>query len=309
MSRTAITRTVVEIVNESLKTGHFPTSYKFAHVCPVPKSGDPTVALNYRPIYLLPVLSKVLERVLHQQVTHFFTNKNPAAIPKQQFAYRSQHSCEDALVLVINWWQRAVDDDKYCGLVLADMSKAFDRVRHRALVATLSSVGIHGMALKWFISYLTNRQQQVTTAEGLSFPSPCTRGVPQGSVLGPLLFSLYIRDAPDVFSTDSQLFADNIAFYTANPSLSHVVSTLNNDLDKLDQYLSRKGLLLNPSKIRSMVLRKPCYQLSEHCRLTCRGITISYCKQAKYLGVTIAEHLTFAPHVKEVCAKAYGWPT
>ena len=186
------------------------------------------------------------------------------------------------------------------------MSEAFDRVRRQALVATLSSIGIRGMALKWFISYLTIRQQQVTTAKGLSFPSPCSQGVPQGSVLGPLLFSLHIRDASDVFSTDSQLFADDIAFYTAKPSLSHVVSTLSNDLDKLDQYLSRKGLLLNPSKTRFMELRKPCHQLSEHCRLTCRGITISCCKQAKYLGVTIDEHLTFAPHVKEVCAKAYG---
>ena len=81
MSRTAITRTVVEIVNESLKTGHFPTSYKLAHFCPVPKSSDPTVALNYRLISLLPVLSKVLERVVHQQVTRFFMNENPAAIP------------------------------------------------------------------------------------------------------------------------------------------------------------------------------------------------------------------------------------
>ena len=120
------------------------------------------------------------------------------------------------------------------------------------------------MALKWFISYLTNRQQQVTTAEGLSFLSPCTRGVPQGSVLGQLLFSLYIRDAPDVFSTDSQLLANDIAFYTANLSLSNVVSALINDLDKLDQYLSRKALLLNPSKPKFIVLHKPCHQLSEH---------------------------------------------
>ena len=146
----------------------------------------------------------------------------------------------------------------------------------------------------------------MTTAEGLSFPSPCTRGVPQGSVLGPLLFSLYVRDDLDVFSTDSQLFADDIAFYTANPTLSNVVSTLNDDQDKLDQYLSRKGLLLNPSKTRFMVLRKPRHQLSKHYRLTCIGITISCCEQAKYHGVTIDEHLTFDPHVKEACAKAYG---
>ena len=109
-----------------------------------------------------------------------------------------------------------------------------------------------------------------------------------------------------MFRTDNQVFADDIAFYAANPTLSSIVSTLNNDLDKLDQYLSRKELLLNPSKTRFMVLRKPCHQLSKHCRLTCRGVTISCCEQAKYLGVTIDEHLTFALHVKEVCAKAYG---
>ena len=117
---------------------------------------------------------------------------------------------------------------------------------------------------------------------------------------------MYIGDIPDVFRTDSQVFADDIAFYTANPTLSNVVSTLKNNLDKLDQYLSRKGRLPNPSKTRFIVLRKPCHQLSKHCRLTCRGVTISCCEQAMYLGVTIDEHLTFALHVKEVCAKAYG---
>ena len=122
----------------------------------------------------------------------------------------------------------------------------------------------------------------------------------KASVLGPLLFSLYIRDAPDVFSTDSQLFADDIA----SASLFNVVSTLNSDLDKLDQYLSRKGLLLNPSKTRFVVLRKPYHQLPEHCWLMCRGITISCSTQA--LGMTIGEHLTFAPYVNEVCAKAYA---
>ena len=109
-----------------------------------------------------------------------------------------------------------------------------------------------------------------------------------------------------MFSTGSQSFADDITSYTANPTLSNIVSTLNIDLDKLDQYLSRKELLLNPSKTRFIVLRKPCHQLSKYCRLTCRGITISCCEQAMYLGVTIDEHLIFALHVKEVCAKAYG---
>ena len=302
MSRTAITQTVVEIVNESLKTGHFPTLYKLAHVCPVPKSGDPTVALNYRPVSLLPVLSKVLERVVHQQVTHFFTNENPAAILKQQFAYRSQHSCEDALVLAINRWQRAVDDDKILRLSSVWYEQGF------WLCAAPSAVIYcnprHGPQVVYKLSHKSTATSNNCGRSELPF-SMHTRRTAR---LGPWTTSVFPVHSRCSWCVQhgQPIICWWYSFYTANPSLSHVVSSLNNNLEKLDQYLSRKLLLLNPSKTRFMILRKPCHRLSEHYRVTCRGITISCCKQAKYLGVTIDEHLTFAPHVKEVCAKAYG---
>ena len=277
---------------------------KLAHICPIFKSGKPSLATNYRPISLLPVVSKVLERVVHQQLVDFFAKSNPAAIPAEQFAYRAHHSCEDALTLAINRWQCSLDRNEYCGLVLADMSKAFDRVQHQILVDELSAVGIRGKALCWFIDYLSCRQQQIVTSEGMSPSAPCTRGVPQGSVLGPLLFTIYIRDAPAVFSSDNQQFADDIAFDKASLSLPSVVSTLNHDLQKLDSYLSRKGLLLNPAKTQFLILRRPGHDVPEDTQLICRGVAIPVCPQARYLGLIIDEHLTFEAQVNQVCDKA-----
>ena len=135
-------------------------------------------------------------------------------VPDNQFAYRTNSSCEDCIALVVDGWLQALDNNEYCGIVFADMSKAFDRVKHQELIDELKMLGIADTALAWFASYLTRRVQRVRVGQELGGARPCTRGVPQGSVLGPLLFCIYTRDAPQCFQHAlNQLYADDITLY------------------------------------------------------------------------------------------------
>lgn len=297
---------LTDIINDSLSTGIFPSKYKIAHICPVFKTGDPTQPSNYRPISLLPVCSKILEKIVLQQLLTFFKSQKIQYIPDEQFAYRAQHSCEDALVLATERWRKALDQNLYCGVVLADLSKAFDRVQHSELISQLHSLGLREATLNWMTDYLTNRSQVVTVAGELGDTRPCTRGVPQGSVLGPLLFCIYIRDAPACFSHSvNQQFADDIAFHVIDPDANIIATKLSADIQNLDSYLVRKGLLLNPAKTNFLLLRRQNKPLPDNITLRCRDVSIEPCQSARYLGVTVDQHLTFQEHVENVCLAAH----
>ena len=200
---------------------------------------------------LLPVISKVLEKVVHRQLVAFFDNHPElGALPEEQFAYRRNHSCEDLLAYAINDWQLALDKKQLCGAMFVDMSKAFDRVQHSKLVQELASVGVGGVALRWFADYLTGRTQQVVVGDARGSTEPCSRGVPQGSVLGPLLFCIYIRRTPQKFQhCRALLFADDIAFYVIGRKASTVLRMLQTDLLNLEDFLSERGLVLNPKSL------------------------------------------------------------
>jgi len=239
-----------DIVNESLETGVVPDMYKLANVSAVFKSGDAELAGNYRPISLLPVMAKVLEKCVHHQLTQFIRrNAMVDAIPAEQFAFRHNHSCEDALVLAVSQWNKRLDAGELCGVVFADMSKAFDRVDHQQLINELAMIGLGSTVLTWFVNFLQGRRQRVVLPPdgqaGDMYES--NQGVPQGSVLSPLLFSIYIRDIPSIFKHSiSQLFADDIAFYVSGKSCKVLIHKLETDLANLDTRLAEKGLKLNP---------------------------------------------------------------
>lgn len=294
-----------DIINESLSSGVFPDTYKIAHICPVFKSGDRETASNYRPISLLPIASKLLERTVHTQLMRYIDTVD-GALPPQQFAYRRHHSCEDALALAINAWQLALDGGDSVGIAFVDMTKAFDRVNHQQLITTLTDIGIGGTALSWFANYLTGRKQYVKVDGAIGLEAPCLRGVPQGSVLGPLLFCLYIRTIPAQLQNNNQLYADDICVFTSHKSTAVITSRLNADLAHLHHHLAQKGLALNPTKTKFLILHRPTVPIPGDVHLVCNSTVIPLSSSVKYLGIIIDAHLRFDLQVKRVCDSAHG---
>lgn len=298
---------VTQLVNESLSTSVVPLSCKRATVTPIYKKGDPLSAGNYRPISLLNSLSKVLERVAHSQLRSYIENK-PAdyhpILPPQQFAYRSGHSCEDLLSRCINDWHRALDTGQVVGVVLLDMSKAFDCVDHELLLLELQSCGVSGSALSWLCSYLHGRVSRVgssTILPGEDFSS--TRGVPQGSVLGPLLFTLYIRSLPSVLHhCSSSLYADDVQLYVSNADPHKVVTMLERDVADVRVFLEGRGLNLNECKTEFLLLHRPSFHLPLP-SLRIGNTVIPPSVTARYLGLVIDHHLSFAAHISALRGK------
>ncbi|XP_065179965.1 CUB and sushi domain-containing protein 1-like [Sycon ciliatum] len=217
------------IFNKSLSEGQQPPNMKIANITPVYKGGDPSQPTNYRPVSLLPIVSKLLERIVHEQLSQYLAEHN--LYPSCQFGFRRQHSTEDALTMVTDKFLRARDDGLSTGAAFLDMSKAFDKVQHQTLVEDLFQLGISGTALNWLSDYLSNRQQQVVISGDSSSSFTCSSGVPQGSVLGPLLFVIYVRDVAsevDQFAVQVTQFADDIMLHDSRKDkvvLSHNLSS------------------------------------------------------------------------------------
>ena len=300
-----LTPSVTQLINASLTSSELPTPLKLATVSPIFKNGDPSLATQYRPISLLPLVSKLLGKVVARQLRSYL--EEFSIIPKEQFAYRQHHSTEDALVYAINNFLMAKDQGLYTGLVFVDMSKAFDRVEHQTLINDLSNIGVRGSALKWFINYLTDRQQQVRCGNTVSAPTSCSRGVPQGSVLGPLLFLLYTRKAPEVLSATktikSVLFADDILIYCSGKTPTTLAAYLSEAATRLGTWLAERGLCINVNKTKAMLLPPKHQQRPADILIRCCDATLSIVNEYKYLGVIIDSTLSWEAHVDSVVSK------
>ena len=260
------------------------------------------VFLNYGPISLLPIISKVLEKIISSQLKIFLFKNN--LLPTAQFAYRAQHSTENAFVYAVNNLLHARDNREVSGLVFVDFSKAFDCVQHQLLIHELSKIGVRKSALQWFVDYLSDRSQQVHIGECSGPESVCSRGVPQGSVLGPLLFTLYIRSLPNSVDSSCLLFADDILLYCSSKDPDEIAAKLSNDVTKLHKWLGIRGLTMNVQKTKAMFVYPSRHDnLSADIEVECCGRPLDIVKSYKYLGVMLDSDLNWSAHMAYVARK------
>jgi hypothetical protein len=217
-----------DIFNKSFATGLFPDKLKYAKVTPVFKNDDKFCVNNYRPISVLPIFSKILEKLMCHRLMAFVNKHN--ILCENQYGFREQHSTYMALLNVIDQISEEMDNKKYSIGIFLDLSKAFDTIDHSILLKKLEIYGIRGVALKWFSNYLLNRSQCVAINDVISLPNDIKCGVPQGSILGPVLFILYINDIVRVSKLlQFVMFADDTNLFFSHKNLDTLVQTVNNE--------------------------------------------------------------------------------
>jgi hypothetical protein len=285
------------IFRYSLNTGTVPNDWKMAIITPVHKSGPVTDPLNYRPIALTCVLSKLLEHIIATHLRHHLDNQSFFA--DEQHGFRSKRSCESQLIATTHSILEQVDKGNTVDAIILDFSKAFDTVCHQKLLLKLETLGIQPNITKWIKHWLTDRQQVVKTQGNLSPSIPVQSGVPQGSVLGPLLFIIYINDIVSCVTPPNsiRLFADDaLLFGPVNPK----DNGLQKDLDSLLQWANTWQMKFNAKKCNSISFGKQ----KNSVRYTLGLIPLQQTTSIKYLGINISSDLDWALQVNYVCNKS-----
>lgn len=291
---------LTELFQYFYDTSSTPYDWRLAHVVPIFKKGSKSDPLNYRPISLTSVLSKLFEHILaHNIHQHLDLNK---ILHKDQHGFRAKHGCDTQLLNTVTDLIELFDSNTTVDIAVLDFSKAFDVVSHRKLSLKLTAVGIFPATIAWIVSWLLNRQLIVTVNGARSSPRSVTSGVPQGSVLGPLLFLIYINDMPDsILSSSLKLFADDsLVYHPINSSKD--IEALQLDLDNLGIWSSGSQMKFNVSKCEHMRVSRNTNASSVSYTLDSKHI--STVSQIKYLGIIIDHRLTFDSHIVAICGKA-----
>jgi hypothetical protein len=298
-----ISNCLTNIFNRSLFSSTFPSLWKCGKVTALFKSGDRCLPGNYRPITVLPSLSKILERAVHRQL-YSYLNENKL-ITSKQFGFRPKLSTEVALLNVSDKILSNMDNGYLTGAVFIDLSKAFDTVDHELLVNKLRSLGMDDICVQWFISYLGNRSQVTSVASTLSSSAAVTVGVPQGSILGPLLFLIYVNDLVKCpLQSEIVLYADDTVLYCSGKNVHELELQLNDDLSVVSHWFNRNLLTINTSKCKFMVFgstRK--LNNIETVDIYINRSTLDRTDKFKYLGIIFNQSLTWHDHVDYLVKK------
>ena len=291
-----------KIINNSFSSGIFPDALKVCKVVPIHKGGSMDELNNFRPISLLSIFDKIIEKLMHKRLYKFLETHN--ILFENQFGFRKNNSTSLALIQITEKIKETIDNKKFgCGIFI-DLRKAFDTVNHNILLNKLEHYGIRGFALNWFNSYLSNRKQYVFHNGESSNLQPITCGVPQGSVLGPILFLLYINDLPNISNIlQFYLFADDTNIYYEAENLDKLELVINKELKKLHTWLIVNRLSLNIDKTNFVVFHPYNKPLKKHITLKIYKKAISEKEQVKYLGITIDSTLSWRNHIDNVSNK------
>ena len=287
------------IFQQSIDTGSVPYDWRTANISAIYKKGDKSKAANYRPVSLTSVTCKILEHIIFTNIMKHLQEQN--ILVHFQHGFRSGHSCESQLVITVDDLAKTIDEKGQSDLLILDFSKAFDTVPHQRLLHKLSYYGIGGSTHNWISSWLTQRTQKVVIDGESSEEVTVDSGVPQGTVLGPLMFLIYINDIADDISSSIRLFADDCLLY--RPIRSHDdVKLLQADLSKLISWSKTWQMAFNASKC--YVLRVTKRKLPIIYDYTVNNTVLNSVPHSAYLGVELSEDLSWKVHIDNIEKKA-----
>ena len=308
LANTVIFKSLTDCINESITKCCFPGELKAADVSPIYKDGDHLSKENYRPISILSNISKVFERILFDQITGF-TEK---FLSPKLCGFRKGYSTQHALFNLLQNWQKCLDKSGVVGTLLMDLSKAYDCLPHDLLIAKLAAYGLNMDSLRLLYSYLSKRYQRVKIGSSFSDLLEVILGLPQGSILGPILFNIFINDLIfTVQETEICNFADDTTLYACDNSIEIVLYKLMKDTYRVTDWFKVNSMVANPAKFQLMILGTDSMRIKEGiyidvCNLCMRvnNMSVRNKMEVKLLGVTIDRKLNFVSHIENICSKA-----
>jgi hypothetical protein len=291
---------IADLINCSVESGTYPDCLKVARVIPIHKSGPKQSVGNYRPISTLHFINKIFAKIMHSKLLSYLDSYD--VLSKNQFGFRKGKSTCDAILELTDAAYNVINNSQFMLTVFLDFSRAFDTVEHSILLRKLSTLGVRGLCLEWFSSYLTNRKQFVLHAGASSELKPVDVGVPQSSVLGPLLFLVYITDMSRC-SDGLQFvhFADDTTVFVRGDDLELLYDDMNRELACVDVWLRANKLSLNLGKTSYMVFSNR--QKNINRQIAIRNVSVHLVTSARFLGVIVDDRLSFEEHTKYVMGK------
>ena len=299
---------ITHICNVSLSMGRFPDSLKNSTVISIHKGGDPKTPGNYRPISLLPAFSKILEKVICSQLYNFFDSNN--LFSRHQYGFLKKSSTEIAVLNLVDDVLRSFSEGKYVLALFVDLAKAFDSMDRNLLLLKLERYGLAPSAIQWFRSYFSNRKQRTLVNGSLSDLASIDHGVLQGSILGPVLFTIFINDLPCVSHFSKFiLYADDTTIYHSSPDLESLFSNLNSELIAINEWFVRNRLTVNFDKTNYIIFHSSRRPVSHSAfELKFSNFDIERKSVIRFLGVFLDEHLNWRNHVDYLCKKLCKYP-
>ena len=297
---------ILYLVNQSIMKSTFPSSWKVGCITPLFKEGDRTDPSNYRPISILPTMGKLIERVVHTKLYSYCSEHD--IFSDCQSGFRKGNSTSTCLVDFLSNIVEEINLDRCCGVLFLDLQKAFDMVNHAILLAKLEIYGVRYSARKWIESYLAGRTQVTKVGGEISPPASVTCSVPQGSILGPLLLSLYINDLPLISNAVKwNLYADDTAITASCKSKEEMSECLLNVMNDVSKWFEYNRLSLNLKKTQFLIFgTQPKCNMFKDLELKVNNETIVQSNSVKYLGIKLDSQLTYGSHVEYVRSKTVG---
>ena len=293
---------IAHLCNLSLQCGIVPQQLKVAKIVPIFKAGKHDNVMNYRPISILPSISKILEKIVAVQLYDFLEGNN--ILNEHQYGFRKGRSTEAALCDFVDNVAVALEQKLHTAAVFLDLTKAFDTIRHDIMLGKLDHCGVRGVALEWFSNYLRGRFQCVTFRRVLSSLKEITSSVPQGSSLGPLLFIIYINDTINVSDKlRFKLYADDSVLYMTGNDPVNVINCMNSELMNINSWLIANKLTLNINKSHYIVFSKQVLPDTYLPPIKINDNKLSRVQETKFLGVTINARLNWSTHINNITLK------